>query len=82
MSAVRIFDLVIDDRDPMVVKALSWGLRELAKYAPLRVKQFLKVHGTRLAALVRREVNNKLMTGLKNPKKTVASSRGRPENPR
>jgi len=72
---LRIFDLVVDDRDPMVVKALSWGLRELAKHAPPTVEQFLSAHGTRVAALVRREVKNKLTTGLKNPKMNVGAAR-------
>jgi 3-methyladenine DNA glycosylase AlkD len=73
--ALRIFELVIDDRDPMVVKALSWGLRELAKQAPLAAKQFLAAHGSRLAALVKREVTTKLKTGLKNPKANRPTSR-------
>jgi 3-methyladenine DNA glycosylase AlkD len=73
--AVRIFDLVVDDRDPMVVKALSWGLRELAKRAPGRTETFLNAHGDRIAALVRREVNNKLTTGLKNPRKAIPRAR-------
>jgi 3-methyladenine DNA glycosylase AlkD len=72
---LRIFDLVVDDRDPMVVKALSWGLRVLAKHAPRTAEEFLRMHGPRLAALVRREVNNKLTTGLKNPKKDVRAAR-------
>jgi 3-methyladenine DNA glycosylase AlkD len=75
---LMIFDLVIDDRDPMVVKALSWGLRELAKCAPDAAEQYLAERGARLAALVRREVNNKLKTGLKNPKKSVRDKRRSP----
>jgi 3-methyladenine DNA glycosylase AlkD len=58
---------LIADRDDMVVKAMSWALRELAKRDPAAVKRFLKAEGGNLAARVRREVTNKLATGLKNP---------------
>ena len=57
------------DRDPMVVKALSWSLRELAKRDPAAVRRFLSDQGGALHALVRREVGNKLRTGLKNPRR-------------
>jgi hypothetical protein len=56
------------DRDPMVVKALSWALRELAKRNPAAVRAYLAADGLKLAALVRREVENKLATGRKNPR--------------
>ena len=55
------------DRDPMVTKALSWALRELSKRDPAAVRGFLAARSGALAALVRREVRNKLETGLKNP---------------
>ncbi len=58
---------LIADRDDMVVKAMSWALRELAKREPASVRSFMKVEGDNLAARVRREVANKLTTGLKNP---------------
>lgn len=58
---------LIADRDDMVVKALSWALRELAKRDPAAVKRFMKDEGADLAARVKREVGNKLATGLKNP---------------
>jgi 3-methyladenine DNA glycosylase AlkD len=57
----------VDDRDDMVVKALSWALRELAKQNPISVKQFLQKYEDQLAPRVLREVGNKLNTGLKNP---------------
>jgi 3-methyladenine DNA glycosylase AlkD len=56
-----------DDRDPMVTKALSWALRELAKRDPRSVRTFLSHRGDRLATIVRREVKSKLITGRKNP---------------
>ena len=60
--------VVIDDRDDMVVKAVSWALRELAKRDPAAVVNFLSAHEARLAARVKREVRNKLTTGLKTPR--------------
>ncbi len=59
--------LLVDDRDDMVEKALSWVLRELAAPFPREVRGFLREHEPGLAARVRREVANKLETGLKNP---------------
>jgi 3-methyladenine DNA glycosylase AlkD len=60
---------LIDDRDDMVVKAMSWALRNLISFDRQAVEVFLANHAERLAARVRREVLNKLETGLKNPKK-------------
>jgi len=53
----------------MVVKAMSWALRELVVHDPDAVWAFLGEHEGRLAARARREVRNKLTTGLKNPHK-------------
>jgi 3-methyladenine DNA glycosylase AlkD len=61
--------LLLSDRDDMVVKAMSWALRELAKRDSMAVKVFLKEERARLAPRVIREVKNKLATGLKNPKR-------------
>jgi 3-methyladenine DNA glycosylase AlkD len=61
--------LLESDRDPMVVKALSWALRALAKRDPGTVRKYLAQREDVLPALVLREVKNKLNTGLKNPKK-------------
>jgi 3-methyladenine DNA glycosylase AlkD len=61
--------LLVDDRDDMVVKAMSWALRELVAHDPDALWAFLAEYDDRLAARVRREVRNKLTTGLKNPKK-------------
>jgi 3-methyladenine DNA glycosylase AlkD len=58
---------LLDDRDDMVVKAMSWALRELAKRNPRAVRTFLSEHRERLSARVRREVTNKLTTGRKSP---------------
>ena len=69
---LRIAALAMEDRDPMVVKALSWALRELAKRDPATVRRFVASHAARLAALVRREVTHKLDTGRKNPRARAA----------
>ena len=61
--------LLVDDRDDMVVKALSWALRELVVHDPDAVRGFLEEHEDALAARVKREVRNKLTTGLKNPRR-------------
>jgi 3-methyladenine DNA glycosylase AlkD len=57
----------VDDRDDMVVKALSWALRALAPWDPAAVSDFLEANDTRLAARIRREVRTKLATGRKHP---------------
>ena len=54
--------------EDMVVKALSWALRELVWHDAAAVQAFLDTHDDRLAARVKREVRNKLRTGLKNPR--------------
>jgi 3-methyladenine DNA glycosylase AlkD len=61
--------LLLDDRDDMVVKAMSWALRELVVHDPDAVWAFLDETEGSLAARARREVRNKLTTGLKNPRK-------------
>jgi 3-methyladenine DNA glycosylase AlkD len=65
---LMICSMLIGDREEMVVKALSWALRELAKREPAAIIKFLEQHQHRLAARVLREVGNKLRTGKKNPK--------------
>jgi 3-methyladenine DNA glycosylase AlkD len=63
-SILRICSMLAADRDDMVVKALSWALRELTKSDKRAVQTFLETHD--LAARVRREVTHKLVTGKKN----------------
>lgn len=72
---LRICTLLIDDRDEMVAKALSWALRALAQRDPDAVRQFVDENEGRLPALVRREVRHKLATGRKNPKSSKRSKR-------
>ena len=66
---LKICRILVDDRDDMVVKALSWALRELVPHDPKAVRAFLKEHEADLASRVMRETRNKLTTGLKNPRR-------------
>jgi 3-methyladenine DNA glycosylase AlkD len=61
---------LVDDHEDMVVKALSWALRELVVHDRRAVRSFLADHEAELAARVKREVGNKLETGLKNPRRS------------
>ena len=63
-----ICEMLVHDRDDMVIKALSWALRELSKRDADSVNNFLQKHEEALAPRVVREVKNKLQTGLKNPR--------------
>jgi hypothetical protein len=61
----RICRLLASDRDDMVVKAVSWALRELTKRNPASARAFIASYRHDLTARVIREVENKLRTGLK-----------------
>jgi 3-methyladenine DNA glycosylase AlkD len=73
-NVLRICALLAADKEDMVVKALSWALREIAKKHPEDATSFLEKHRHALAARVVREVNNKLKTGLKTPRRPVPHS--------
>lgn len=60
---------LVTDRDDMVVKAMSWALREVARQDAAAASRFIAAHRDVLAPRVLREVRNKLETGLKNPRK-------------
>lgn len=62
--------LLVEDHDDMVVKAMSWALRELIPHDPDAVRAFVSEYEHVLAARVKREVRNKLETGLKNPRRS------------
>ena len=64
-----ICQMLVADRDDMVVKAMSWALRELVKHDPQAVSDFLQEYRGAIAPRVVREVQNKLSSGLKNPRK-------------
>ena len=59
----------MEDREDLVVKAMSWALRAVAQRDPDGARKFLSNNRDRLAARVIREVENKLNTGVKNPRK-------------
>ncbi len=61
-----ICEMLLSDRDDMVIKALSWALRELSKRYPLETGGFIEMHKDVLAGRVIREVTRKLRTGRKN----------------
>lgn len=63
---LMICEKVVSDRDDMIVKALSWALRELSKSDKPAVEDFMAKYDKQLAGKVRREVYTKLDTGRKN----------------
>lgn len=66
---LEVCRILVKDRDDMVVKAMSWALRELSRRDPQAVRVFLAEYQGVLAPRVVREVNTKLTTGLKNPRR-------------
>lgn len=66
---LAVCERLVADRDDMVVKALSWALRELGRQDPAPVRAFLSQCEAVLAPRVKREVGNKLRTGLKYPRR-------------
>ena len=68
---LEVCRILVSDRDDMVVKAMSWSLRELSRRDPQSVRAFLLENKGMLAPRVVREVNTKLTTGLKNPHRKV-----------
>ena len=68
VRTLEVCSLLVADHDYMVVKAMSWALRELVIHDAEAVDKFLTEHEAVLAARVKREVKNKLDTGLKYPK--------------
>jgi 3-methyladenine DNA glycosylase AlkD len=68
-KTLRVCELLMPDRDDMIVKALSWALRELARKHKDAARSFLVENRRTLAARVLREVECKLTSGLKSPRK-------------
>ena len=58
-------DRLIDERDPMITKAISWSLRQMTRHQASIVEAYVDSRTDRIAALPRREVRNKLRTGRK-----------------
>jgi len=63
-EALAICKLLVADRDDIVVKAMSWAVREASKKDAKAAQRFIDEHD--VAARVRREVTAKIRTGLKN----------------
>ncbi len=66
---LAICQILVADHEDMVVKALSWALRELVYFDPKAVEDFIQDHEQVLAGRVKREVSSKLSTGMKRPGK-------------
>jgi len=62
---LRQVDRLLDERDAMITRAISWVLREMTRHQAEDVARYLESRGDRLAALPRREVRSKLRTGRK-----------------
>ncbi len=82
LRTLSVCGLLAGDDDDMVVKALSWALRELVVHDPQAVETFLRENEQALAPRVLREVRNKLVTGLKNPKRAADGTGWGSANPR
>lgn len=63
---LHICRLLVDDRKDMIIKALSWALRELSKSDKQAVEAFMEKYADRIHSRVKREVATKLLTGKKN----------------
>ena len=74
---LAVCELLVHDRDDLVAKALSWALRALVDRDAVAVQSFLTAHEGTLSARVKREVGNKLATGLKNPPSRAVLQTGR-----
>ena len=62
---LEVCEMLLRDRDDMVVKAMSWALRALSTQDRAAAEDFLARHRDVLAPRVVRELTNKLTTGLK-----------------
>jgi 3-methyladenine DNA glycosylase AlkD len=62
---LAICRILASDHEDMVVKGLSWALRELVFFDRWAVEGFLEEYDEVLASRVKREVGSKLRTGLK-----------------
>lgn len=63
---IQLCELLVEDPEEMVQKAISWALRSLVPWDPDAVETFLDTHEDSVSARVRREVTRKLTTGKKN----------------
>jgi 3-methyladenine DNA glycosylase AlkD len=68
---LKIVSMLIDDREDMVVKAMSWALRSLSAVKPKETQRFLMDHKDRLAPRVIRETKHKLEFGVKSKRRDM-----------
>jgi 3-methyladenine DNA glycosylase AlkD len=68
---IKICGKLAADKNDMVIKALSWALRELIPHDPESVLIFIDENEGVIASRVKREVTNKLTKGVKNPKRNA-----------
>ncbi|MFH1971719.1 MAG: DNA alkylation repair protein [Patescibacteria group bacterium] len=66
--AFKNTDLLKEEKDILITKAISWILRSLIKNHKKEVANYLKKNKDRLPKIAVREVTNKLLTGTKNKK--------------
>lgn len=71
---LRIVELLLDDKEDLVVKSISWALRALAKRDAPAVGRFLSSHGDRLPRFVYAEVANVLRGATKTGRPTGSGS--------
>jgi len=67
--AFKNVDLLKEEKDILITKAVSWILRSLIKYHKEEVANYLKENEDELPRIAVREVTNKLLTGVKSKKK-------------
>lgn len=72
LRTLAICRMLASDHEDMVVKALSWALRELVYFDRQAVEEFLQEYDSVLAGRVKREVGSKLSTGLKYKRRNTA----------
>jgi len=66
LRTLQVCREVVDERHPMIRKALSWALRSLIYWDAAAVESFLDEHQKQLSKQVLREVRHKLDHGTKN----------------
>jgi len=66
---LMICEILVDDKEDMVVKSISWALRSLIPWDRTGVEGFLNSHHNVLHKRIIREVRHKLDTGYKSKKR-------------
>ncbi len=66
LRTLSVCERVVDERQPMIWKALSWALRELSKRDKEAVWDFLEKHEQKMSKQAVREITHKLEFGTKN----------------